>query len=62
MVKERSERMRDYIWWKSQKKRVRKKYTLVLDYLSPKEKRIAYKWYKIGDFDKFRRIAMHGTK
>lgn len=35
--------MRNYQWWKRQKKRVRKKYTLLLGrYLSPKE---LHEWY-----------------
>lgn len=35
--------MRNYQWWKSRKKRIQKKYTLLLGhYLSPKELR---KWY-----------------
>lgn len=35
--------MKSYKWWKKQKKRVRKKYTLLLGrYLSPKELR---EWY-----------------
>ena len=36
--------MRTYLWWLGQKKRVQKKYTLLLGrYLSPKEVR---EWYK----------------
>lgn len=36
--------MRTYLWWLGQKKRVQKKYTLLLGkYLSPKEVRA---WYK----------------
>lgn len=36
--------MRDYKWWKRQKRRVQKKYTLLLGrYLTPKELK---KWYK----------------
>ena len=36
--------MKSYRWWKKQKKRVQKKYTLLLGrYLSPKESK---EWYK----------------
>ncbi len=36
--------MRNYQWWKSKKKRIQKKYTLLLSqYLSPKEVK---DWYK----------------
>ena len=37
--------MRTYLWWLSKKRRVQKKYTLLLGrYLSPKEVRA---WYKM---------------
>lgn len=36
--------MKDYYWWKNQKRRIQKKYTLLLGrYLSPKELK---EWYK----------------
>lgn len=39
--------MRTYSWWKSQRKRVQKKYKLCLGrYLSPKEVKELYKRYK----------------
>ena len=39
--------MRTYAWWKNKKRRVQKKYALLLgQYLSPKELKIWYKMYK----------------
>ena len=39
--------MRNYNWWKRQKKRVKNKYTLLMGwYLSPKELKEAIKWRK----------------
>lgn len=39
--------MRNYNWWKSQKKRVKNKYTLLMGwYLSPKELKEVIKWRK----------------
>ena len=39
--------MRTYAWWKKQKRRVQKKYTLVLGcYLSPREVSALEKWLR----------------
>lgn len=41
--------MRSYTWWKKQKRRVQKKYTLFLgQYLSPKELKELYKTWQKG--------------
>lgn len=41
--------MRSYTWWRKQKRRVQKKYTLFLGaYLTPREAKLWYKAYKQG--------------
>ena len=39
--------MKSYAWWRSKKKRIQKKYTLLMGrYMSPKELKIWYRQYK----------------
>lgn len=41
--------MKSYAWWRKQKRRVQKKYTLFLGvYLTPRERRLWYKAWKRG--------------